>query len=186
MNETIKIMKSRRSIRQYGPEQVKEKDLNVILEAGTYAPSGSNVQSWHITAVQNRAIFDRMTKVIKEAAKGADNEVAKRILANPDFRAFHNAPTAILVSGDAKEPYSPANCAACMENMVIAAESLGYGSCWMGGPVMMLFHGKKGQEFMKDLGIPAGYKPFYFMALGYKAEKPTAAPRRQNVINIIR
>jgi nitroreductase len=186
MNETIRTIRNRRSVRKYRSDQVKETDLQAIIESGSFAPSGMNSQSWHMTIIQNKSVLDNMTVVIKEGVKNADNAVTRHILDSSDFRVFHNAPTAIIVSGDAKVPYSSTDCAACIENMLLAAESLGYGSCWMDGSVLTVFQGEKGVKFMAEIGIPPDFTPFHTMALGYKGENPEMPARKENFYNIIK
>jgi nitroreductase len=185
MNETIKHIRSRRSVRVYKPEQVKDRDLNAILEAGLYAPSGRNKQPWHFTVIQNVELLDKLTALYKEEYDKSGVDLTKKLADDPNFRIFHGAPTGIIVSGDGKDEYAAAGCAAAVENMMIAAESLGLGTCWM-QMNMVLFEGLKGAELAKELGVPDGYKVLYTFALGHPAEKPEAKERRENTVNIIK
>ena len=181
-NETLKVIKSRRSIRAFKDEQVKEADLQAIIEAGLYAPSGMNKQTWHITVIQDKKILDKMTDMfIAQAKKSGKGPAAK----NPKFRIFYGAPTGIVVSAEDNMQYAPVDCAAAQENMLIAAESLGLGAGWE-QMNMVLFEGDQGKELIKELGIPNGYTPIYTFALGYKDEQPQPQPRRENSVNYVR
>lgn len=67
MNEVLKAIKSRRSVRAYTEQQISQEDLNAILEAATYAPSGMNYQTWHFTAIQNTTVLEELNEKIKGA-----------------------------------------------------------------------------------------------------------------------
>ncbi|MDF2592581.1 MAG: nitroreductase family protein, partial [Clostridia bacterium] len=69
MNETLKNIKNRRSVRAYQAEQIKEEELQMILEAGIYAPNARNQQSWHFTVIQSKELLDRMSKAVQEEYK---------------------------------------------------------------------------------------------------------------------
>jgi len=184
-NQTIKHIKNRRSIRAYTQEKPSQKDMLAIIECGLYAPSGKNLQPWHITVIQNQGMLDKMTELYKEELKAAGGDFAKMVEENPEFKLFFGAPAAVIVSGDEKSEYSAIDCAAAVENMMIAAESLDLGTCWI-QTNMVLFEGVKGRELMKLLGIPEGYKPLYTFSLGYPAEKPEAKPRREDTVKFIK
>ena len=70
-NETLKIIKKRRSIRSFKDEQIKEEELQAVLEAGLYAPNAGD-QAWHFTVIQNKELLDRLNLAAKEAAKQMD------------------------------------------------------------------------------------------------------------------
>lgn len=186
MNNVIEAIKSRRSVRSYGPDQVKEAELTAILEAGAYAPSAMNGQSWHFTAVQNKGVLDRLSAQVKEILKGLDNPKIKERLNDPGWQAFYGAPTLIVVSGRQDALFHVTDCAAATQNMLLAAHALGIGSCWI-GIVARLFDSPQGAALHRELNIPEGYKPLYGVALGYPAgDAPQAAPRIENTMNYIR
>ena len=72
MNEVIAAIRSRRSVRRYKPEQIGEKELQAILEAGLYAPSAHNDQSWHFTVIQNKDLLARMNRAAKEGMAASE------------------------------------------------------------------------------------------------------------------
>jgi nitroreductase len=78
VNETLKIIKQRRSIRSFRDEQIKEEELQAVLEAGMHAPNAGD-QAWHFTVVQNRELLDRLNIAAKEAAKQMDMEHLKQL-----------------------------------------------------------------------------------------------------------
>ncbi|MCF8011032.1 MAG: nitroreductase family protein [Clostridiales bacterium] len=92
----------RRSIRSYREEQIKEEELNDILQAGMYAPSAGNQQPWHFTVIQNKEIMQNIRQELKEYFKKSKNKMFKKIAESENFDPFHNAPAAVIVSGDEK------------------------------------------------------------------------------------
>jgi nitroreductase len=186
MNETLQVIRNRRSIRAFKPEQIKEEELKEIIEAGIYAPSATNLQPWHFTVIQNKELLDWLNTNFKELAKKSDNDYIKRVGVNEKFHVFYNAPTVILVSGDETKHSAAVDCAAAVENMLIAAEAQDIGSCWVGF-IAYLLNSEKGKEYTKELGIPEGYKQIHSVALGYKKVNRTIAPaRKENTVNYIR
>jgi len=186
MNETLTSIRNRRSIRAYRPEQIKDEELNAIIEAGLYAPSAMNQQSWHVTVIQNKEVIGNMVKDIKEHLGKSANPRMQQMSQNENFNPFYDAPTLIVISGDEKAIAPQADCAAALENMMVAAYSLGVGSCWV-NMIGALFASEKGSQWKKDLGIPEGYKPLYSTPLGYSAVQDVQAPaRKENAVNYIR
>lgn len=72
MNETLQTIKARRSVRAYTEQQVFVEDLNLILEAATYAPSGMHLETWHFTAIQNKEVLEELNDKIKGAFAKSD------------------------------------------------------------------------------------------------------------------
>ena len=186
MNETLKNIRNRRSIRAFLPQQLKDTDVQAILEAGIYAPSASNQQPWHFTVVQNKDLLDRLSIAFKEVAAKSSNEYIRRFSDNEKFHVFYNAPTVVLVSGDENNNYAAVDCGAAVENMLVAAESLEIGSCWI-GLIAYLLNSEEGIEFVKELGIPKGFKQIHAVALGKKKINISNAPaRKEHTVNYIK
>lgn len=186
MNETLKSIRNRRSIRSFLPEQLKDMDVQAIIDAGIYAPSATNKQPWHFTVVQNKDMLDRLSAAFKEVARRSENEYIRRFADNEKFHVFYNAPTVVLVSGDKNNSYAAVDCAAGVENILVAAESLEIGSCWI-GLIAVLLNSEEGTAFVKELGIPEGFKQIHAVSLGYKRIKVTNAPtRKENTVNYIK
>ena len=129
MRNTLDVIKERRSIRKFKPEQIKEEELQAIVESGLYAPSAINKQSWNFTVIQNQEILAELNEATKNVARNLDNEALKRIGENEKYNCFYYAPTVILVSGKDEERSKVRDCSAATQNMLIAAESLNIGSC---------------------------------------------------------
>jgi nitroreductase len=185
-NETLKTIRNRRSIRSFKSEQIKEEELQAILEAGLYAPSAKNQQAWHFTVIQCKEMLTTLNQETKAMSSQIENEYIRQALSNEKMNIFYGAPTVIIVSGAEEAIVIEADCAAANQNMLLAAEALGLGSCWINF-LTFLFNGPKGEQYKKELGIPEGYKPFYSAALGYKkVDVLNAPPRKPNLVNYIK
>ncbi len=184
MNEVVKVIKSRRSIRNYRNEQISQESLELILEAGIYAPTAHNEQPWHFTIVQNQEMLQNINEKVKELMAKSDDEWIQKLGSNPDFQVTYNAPTLIIVSGKKDAMDWRADCAAAIQNMLIAAESMNIGSVWLGS--IKFFFQQEGRA--SKLDIPQGYQPYYGVSLGYKAnENEQVIPKKNlNVINYIK
>lgn len=170
MNGVLKLIRNRRSIRRFLPDQIKEEEMIGIIESGLYAPSAHNDQSWHFTVIRDKKIIDKLSDDSKECAKNSDDEFVRNMANNEKLHAFFSAPLVIIVSGRDKAMMPREDCAAASENMILAAESLDIGSCWI-GIVRFLFEMKK-EEVISDYKIPAGYSPYYAISFGYKKSRP--------------
>lgn len=183
MNDFINMIKSRRSIRSYLPEQIEEEELQAILEAGSWAPSAHNTQPWHFTVIQNEEFINYISNYSKKVMAESPVEwIAK--FGRSRQSIFYHAPTVVIVSGKKSEMFNPvADCSAAIQNMLLAAESLHIGSCWVG--FAMFFFDNKDE--VEKLRLPEGYEPLYAVCLGYKSHKIAWGPeRKKDIITYIR
>lgn len=173
MNDTIKTILNRRSVRSYQQKQISDEELNIILKAGTYAPSAMNQQSSHFTVIQNKEVMRELVAMAKEAT-------------NQDQNPFYDAPTIVLVFAK-KDNIAPVHDASlATENMFLAAASLNIGSCWI-HCVNRIFNTEKGRELQKKIGVGEEYMIVGSCILGYPTEAAKeAAPRKNDFINIIK
>lgn len=180
-NETLETIKKRRSIRKFKEDQIKKEELDAILEAAIYAPTGHNDQPWHFTVIQNKNLLNTISALTNEAMRKSEVKwIAK--LGEKNRHIFFNAPTVVIVSGR-KNGYSPlTDCSAAIQNMLLAAESLNIGSLW-NGLVELFFK----MDQVKELNIPEGFEPYYAVALGYKdCEQPKTPERNKDVYSYIK
>ncbi len=175
MNEILDVIKSRRSVRAYQSELLKKEELQTIVEAGIYAPTGCNQQPWHFSVVQDRALLEEVNTKTKQAMTQVPVEWISKMGSNSDLDVTHKAPALIIVSTQAESASGDVDCTAAMENMMLAAHSLGIGSCWMGF-VHLLF---KDDELMSRLGVPEGLLPQQAAVFGYKAKEDAPVPQRK-------
>ena len=170
MNEVIRALKERRSIRSYRTEQVREEDLQQILEAATYAPSGMGAQPVILVAVQDPETIAWMSKLNAE------------IQGNPGTDPFYGAPTVVVVLGDGEKLNWLQDGSLVMGNLMTAAAALGLGSCWI-NRAMELFDRPEGKELLKKWGLPETYRGVGNCILGYvEGDLPAPKPRKDGWI----
>jgi len=179
-NDTLSTIKNRRSTRTFRSEQIKADELKAVLEAGSAAPS-ANTQARHFTVIQNPGLLSWLNQEAKEQAK--QFEPLQELANSEHFHIFYDAPTVVLVSAEESGIALESDCAAATENMLLAAESIGLGSCWIGF-VLVLFASPNANDYGKRLGIPDRYTPYAAAAFGYKTgEAVNTPPRRGSLIN---
>lgn len=171
MNNTIEIIKERRSIRSYKNERIKEEELKQILEAGTYAPSAMNQQSSMIVAIRDEEIY-------KEICEITDKYFSHR---TPHF---YGAKDIVIVFGDENALCPIENGALVLQNLFLAAQSLNIGSCWI-HYLKDLFKTEEGKKLQYKLGVPVNYFVIGTCILGYPNETPTLKPRKKDYIKVI-
>lgn len=169
----LKNLKERRSVRKYKPIQIKDEDLNAILEAGTYAPSGRNRQHSLIVVVQDQNTIMKLAKL--NASIMGDN--------GDDFQnPFYGAPTLLIVFADSNVGTYIEDGSLVMGNLLNAAHAVGLGSCWI-HRAKEVFKTEEGKEYMKLWGIPENYVGIGNCILGYPdGEYPQAKPRKEDYI----
>lgn len=130
-NEVLENIKSRRSVRTYTEQQVSAGDLNLILEAAAYAPSGMNFQTWHFTAIQDAAVLTELNEKIKGAFAKSDDPHLQERGHSETYCCYYHAPTLVIVSNEPTRWWASMDCACALQNIFLAAKSLGIGSCWI-------------------------------------------------------
>lgn len=185
MNDIIKGILERRSIRKYRTDPIPAADRDLIVQAGLYAPSSKNTQAWHITVVEKPDLVARITEELKAAIVRANIEKYLAMTGNPKYTVnYGGAPLFMIVSCDPSRTSCPVeDCSMVLANMFLAAHSLGIGSCWINqlGPVC----DEPGfRAFITSLGVPAENRIFGSACFGYNAAAhPSAPPRREGTVN---
>ena len=170
MNETLKILRERRSIRKYQQEQVAPETLDAILDAGTWAPSGMGAQSAVMVVVQDPEMLRYLS------AKNAE------IQGRPGTDPFYGAPTAVAVLADSEKANWLQDGSLVMGNLMTAAWSLGVGSCWI-NRAKEFFDTEEGREVLKKWGLPKTFRGVGFCVLGYiEGDVPAPRPRKEGYI----
>lgn len=175
-NVVVETIMSRRSVRAYEDRAVPRDTMEIITECGINAPNAMNKQEWEIRVVDNTDFINGVTGLfVKE-----NPDAAKA----PGFRnIFRNAPTVVFI-GAPEGSYSGVNCGLLGENMILAAWSMGIGSCCLGGPVAFL-NSDVASEYLKKLEFSDGYTLIYAIGFGYPAEQPDAKPRDKAKVRFI-
>lgn len=185
-NETLKIIKQRRSIRSYKDSQITDEELQAVLEAGIYAPNAGE-QVWHFTAIQNKEMLQRLNLAVKEAARESDKDWLRKLGNDEGFNCLYGAPTLIIVSGDSKAPTPlDADCAAALQSILLAAESMGLSSCWIFF-VLLALSSPQGAQIREELKMPEGFRPYYSAVIGYRnIDIPEAPERKPGLVTYIK
>jgi nitroreductase len=195
--ELMTIIKTRRSVRKFIAEAVPRADVEKIIEAGQWAPSGANTQNWFFMAIYSTVIKEKMAAAIRDKVEGYAQKItsprAKReFMAYSNFYMFFaDAPVVIAV---VKKPYVSLNLrimdrynipletrsssdaqgpAAAVENMMLMAHAMGYGTCWMTGPLIAR------KELEEVLAVEPQDELMALIPLGKPAVAPGPSARKE-------
>lgn len=153
MDNIIDTIYNRRSIRKYTDKPVNPDLVDEVLRAGMFAPSGCNKQPWHFVVFNEKELIQEVKNM------------------HPYASPLATAPVCIMVCGDIEKELSQGfyqvDCSAAIENMLLASQSLGLSTCWMG-----IYPWEETMEaFSKRFELPHNIKPFALVALGYGNEQ---------------
>ena len=179
--EVLEAIKSRRSVRRYQTTPVDEKTIELILEAARWAPSWANTQCWRFIVVRDGAIKNKLADTLRSGRENATNPAAD---------AIRNAPLTIVACAELgksgchdgvpttdKVDWYMFDVALAMQNLVLAAHSVGLGTVHVG-----LFDAK---EVAAILGVPQGFCVVSLTPLGYLDQEPGPAPKRKELAEIV-
>jgi len=175
MNEIIQAMLERRSCRSYRPDAVPQAILDQIAEAGLYAASGRNLQAARIIIVTDKETRDSLSKMNCEIGGWA-----------PEFDPFYGAPALMIVLADKSCPTYLYDGSLVMGNLMLAAHTLGIGSCWI-HRAQQEFESEEGKALLRKLGIEGDWEGIGHCVLGYPQENTPAEapPRKENRVSQI-
>mgnify|MGYP002517849126 CR=1 FL=1 len=154
MNETLKVLLGRRSIRSFRPEQLKKEDLNAIVEAGLYAPSAKNLQSTKLVVVQDAETIAQLERLNNQ------------ILGNETGHPFYGASTLVAVLSDSEYPNWIQDGALVMGNLMTGAAAMNVGSCWI-NRAQETFELPEGKALLAKWGLGENWKGVGYCILGY-------------------
>jgi nitroreductase len=179
MNETIQLILDRRSVRKFLSTPIEEAAIQEIVQAGMYAPSARNRQNWHFTVVTNPSMIEEMNRLTQTGMETRGIKVA------PSDHVFYRAPLVIVVSS-LLEGYSEMNAGCAIQNMAIAAKSLGIDSCIIGQSRFMYNQTNK-VDIHRMLKVPMDYEHDCSICFGYRdGANPDPKPRREGVVDYLR
>ena len=171
MNETLKVLETRRSCRKFKPDMVDRELLDAIIKAGTYAATGMGKQSPIIIAVTDKSLRDKISDENKKVGGWSG-----------EFDPFYRAPVILIVLADKNVPTHVYDGSLVMGNLMNAAESLGVASIWI-HRAKEEFESEFGKDLLKKLGIEGNYEGIGHCALGYPAEPAKdPSPRKSNYV----
>ena len=168
-NTVIKSMIERRSVRSFSSKQITEEELNTVLEAGTYAPTGRNLQSPLIVAVRDKETVKKLSD-LNAAVMGSDRD------------PFYGAPCVVVVFADPSVHTYLEDGSLVMGNLLNAAHACGLGSCWI-HRAKEVFDSESGKALMRKWGVDEKYVGIGNCILGYtQGDLPEARLRKDGYI----
>ena len=192
MPDIFETIMHRRSIRRFEPKQIEETALQQILQAGLYAPCAGGRQGVIFAVCQDKKVNERLGK-IKRANSNPRMATATSFVSREQpsiaddpklTNAFYDAPTVITLFAPKNFLFSVDDCAVAAENMMLAADALGIGSCYI-GQGWPAFAAPYGQEILRKWNIPADHYAVMQLLLGYAKEgdkHPTPKPRKEGCV----
>ena len=177
----IDAIMARRSVRKYEAKPVERELLQKIAECGINAPNAMNKQEWEVRIVDNEEYLNEVTEIMKEEMP---------FFVKSDEQGFRNAfrnASALIAVACPDDPMGMCliNVGLMGENMCLAAQELGLGTCVMAAPSMFLNTSEKARPYLEKLGFSEGYKLRYVLGVGYPAESPEAKPRDMSKIKFV-
>ncbi|MBU3826108.1 MAG: nitroreductase [Candidatus Anaerobiospirillum merdipullorum] len=174
MSDLLEAIKARRAVRKYTDQAVEREKIDKVIEAGLYAANGKGQQAPYIIAITNQDLRERLSTLNREIGGW-----------EPPFDPFYGAPVVLLVVVDEDYKNRVYDGSLVMGNMMLEASSLGLGSCWI-HRARETMKSRLGQEILKLAGLTdKTYEGIAFCILGYPAEVPQAAPRREGRVRVI-
>lgn len=169
MSDLTKIIKERRSIRKFKPDEVPKNLINEVIEAGIYAASGRGKQSPVVISVTNKELRDKIVDENRKIGGWEDG-----------FDPFYGAPVILIVIADKAVPTAVYDGSLTLGNMMLKAHELGLGSCWI-HRAKEEFDSDFGKEILENLGIEGEFEGIGHLALGYAdCELPDIPERNEN------
>lgn len=182
-NQVVKTIMERRSVRKYLDKPVEHEKLEKIVECGLNAPNGMNKQFWAVRVIEDRNFVTEVTEIFKQ-------EQPEIVANDPAFKTmFRNAYTVIAVAtraGENKNFSDLISAGMLGENMILAAQSLGLGTCTLGSPANFLKTSAAAKPYLEKLAIPEGYELAYMIAVGYPDETPENPGRDFSKVEYLR
>ena len=170
--DAFEMLKNRRAIRKFKPEQIKKEELEAVVTAGTFAPTGGGTQGVQIVAVQSP---EYVAKVDALNAK----------VLGKDIHPYYGAPTILLIFETPESFTHELDGAAVCTNMVNAAYAAGLGSCWI-HRCKQMFELEEGKALLKEWGLPEDLTGVASIALGYAdCEQPAPKPRKEGYVVVV-
>jgi len=171
-NPVLKAIADRRSIRSYKPEKVTREQIDILLKAAGEAPSARNLQPWHFSVVQNPALLAEINAEVINVLK---EDVGK---------IFHGTETVIFLSYDSASKWGRLDCGIAVQNIALAAHSIGLGTVILGRPEPAL-SGPRAEYFKRQLKFPEGHIFGIAIAIGVPAGTKEAHPLEPGRISFV-
>lgn len=175
MNDTIRSILDRRSIRAYKPDALTEEQLRTLEECALASPTAVNAQSWHFTFVTDTAVIDDVDRAVLDAfAVNGDAATIERVKSRGGS-VFYKAPLAVFISCDKDSKWGEVDAGIAVENLALAAHGLGLGSVII-GMCAAAFKGEEGERLAKQLRFPENHRFAIAISIGVPDTTKEAHP----------
>lgn len=175
MNDTVRSILDRRSIRAYKPDALTEEQLKVLEECALASPTAVNAQSWHFTFVTDTAIIDDVDRAVLDAfAANGDTATVERVNSRGGA-VFYKAPLAVFISCDKDSKWGEVDAGIAVENLALASHAMGLGSVII-GMCAAAFNGAEGERLAKLLHFPENHRFAIAIAIGQPDTTKEAHP----------
>ena len=169
---TMDAILTRRSVRRYQEEGLKRSELEQIVRAAAWAPSGKNAQTWHFTMISNPEKIQRLAAAIRKA----DNR--------PESYNFYAPPAFLIISGEKDNYNASLDSGAAMQNALLVAWDMGISSCWI-NQVRACCDDPEVREILTEYGIPEDHDVWAAAGFGYAEERPEPHERAADSITFV-
>lgn len=182
-NQTIELIKKRRSHRSFSAKQITSEQLETLMDAALHSPSARDLQPWHFSFVQNKDLLMQINRAAHKQARRLDEETRSPRFSDENFDIFYQAPTVIVISSESGH-YTPIDCGIAVQTIALAAESLGLGSVIV-GLADLAFVSTDREKLEKALNFPEGFHFSISIAVGIAQDEKTAHPLHREKISLI-
>jgi len=180
MKDVIETIKTRRCVRQYLDKEISDEDMRFLIDCAGYAPSGLNMQPWAFLVINNKDKILQLSEICKKSMiplledRKNSSKVAEEFLSflkQKGSDIFYGAPVLVIILGNRNAATAVYDCAMAAQTMMLAAQSIGLGSCWIGAAQ----HALMDEKLLEKIGAPEGYIHVAPLIFGYpkgKTEMP--------------
>ncbi len=196
MNNVIDNIMNRRSVRRYNDKSVSKAIIEQIIEAGRFAPSSHNSQPWRFVVITDRKLIKELSDMVKKwyrnllrlsavlkfnkSIKKISESAKKRVTTDKDL-FFYDAPLLILICAEPKG-FALVDCACAAQNMMLAARSLGIGSCWIG----FADRAFRSRKLLDKAEVPKELKVMASLVFGYPLSFPDSIVERKEEADVVK
>lgn len=167
MNEVLNAIYSRRSVRAFECRDVEREKLHEIVKAALYAPTAMNQQKWHFTVITNKLLLTRLNEAVKKFMMNSGNPQLQMRASASGYCFYYDAPALIVPSFAPDAIYVSEDCGCAIENMYLAAHSLGLGSCWINQLSGAVADDEEVRAVLGEAGVPKTNAIRGSIAIGY-------------------
>lgn len=185
MNDAIRVLYDRKSVRRFLPRPVEREKLSALFDAAVQAPCGGNTQQWKFFCLMSESVREELSAAVRLAMRDfplGENPYksmanAKRAAQKDDYCCYFHAPVWILIAMDETYPNAMADAALAMGNLMHAATAEGLGTCWV-NQVPWTQDDPRVREVLQKIGVPDGFRVCATAAVGYPETLPNKPARK--------